>query len=439
MSVLRWVLGIAFGVSILAFCLVGPVDRTPLHDQEFYQVSKARLDTMQLLRSPKGKLKSDWTKVSITPGYSMPMAGYKPRPRFESVHDSLYARIIEVSNGYSTAFLINVDLLLFPPLLKERIEIKLKEKGLKPFLYLAATHTHNGVGGWDDSILGYWVLGGYNEQWVEETASKIVDAIAKLNPTPSVMMSWEADASEWVENRIAFDKGAKDGKLRGVTLEREDGKSALLVAFSAHATSIGKESLELSADYPADLIKHIETDFDFGMYMAGMVGSHRIIWFPEGDFEYCAKIADLLYQRIEQRTTVQTVDSLSMVARHVPIAFGPSQMHIEKNWKVRDWVFRSLVNPLEGELTLLELGDLIMIGTPCDFSGEIYVRSELEAFAKARGKQLVITSFNGNYNGYITYDGHYDSLAKDEVRVMNWVGPYFGDYFSEMITALVAK
>jgi hypothetical protein len=80
-----------------------------------------------------------------------------------------------------------------------------------------------------------------------------------------------------------------------------------------------------------------------------------------------------------------------------------------------------------------------MIGTPCDFSGEIFVRNNLGEFATKHNRHLMITSFNGNYVGYITYDGHYDSIKNAETREMNWVGPYFGEYFSTMIKKVIEK
>ncbi|MFN8886359.1 MAG: hypothetical protein ACK5WF_02770, partial [Cyclobacteriaceae bacterium] len=106
---------------------------------------------------------------------------------------------------------------------------------------------------------------------------------------------------------------------------------------------------------------------------------------------------------------------------------------------VRNWAFSSLVGPLQGELTVLQLGNILLIGTPCDFSGEIFVNKELEALAARQGKKMIITSFNGNYTGYVTDDRYYAAGNEEEVMALNWVGPYFGEYYSEMITHLITK
>ena len=438
----KWIAGIILVLLLLAVSLVGPIDRTPLKEQPFYQNMMAKLDTLKPSVHPATQaLKIGWANANITPSYPMPMAGYTPRPKFESVHDSLYARVLAIDNGSITSYLISTDLMLFPPALRERIEQKLEQAQVKNyFLYLSATHTHNGVGGWNDSILGKLVLGDYHDEWIEQSAQLIVRKIVEANASKqeAKLSYFESDLSEWVDNRIAFDQGKTDGILRGLSIERKDGSKGILLTFSAHATSITKKSLQLSGDYPAEVVKKLKSKgWNFGMFMAGMVGSHRFKWMPEKDFELVTRSADILVTKMDTAVFTPAPDSLTIKTMHVPIEFGPSQLRIEKNWRARDWVFRGLVYPLKGELTFLEIGDIIFIGTPCDFSGEIFTSEQMNKWAP--GKHLIITSFNGDYAGYITYDKHYEVVTKDEVMTMNWVGPYYGTYFTDMVKALVEK
>ena len=76
------------------------------------------------------------------------------------------------------------------------------------------------------------------------------------------------------------------------------------------------------------------------------------------------------------------------------------------------------------------------MGTPCDFSGELV--PDLEKGLAAPEENLIMTSFNGGYIGYITPDKYYN-LKKYETRDMNLFGPYNGAYLSEMITRLLQK
>ncbi len=429
--------------AVLLFSLVGPIDRTPLNEQEYYQSMMDDLSTQQFSSYPPSKkLNAGWGKISITPDHPMPMAGYRMRSGFETVHDSLYARVITLNNGATSVYLITIDLLLFPPSLKQKLNQRIAEEfPSKPFLYYSATHTHNGIGGWNNSLVGEFVLGDYEARWVNEVAEKLIDEMKSIeNTLKSAHLSyWKADAHKYVENRL-LPGAPHDGWLRGLKLVRDDSSVAHLVTFSAHATSISKKSLSLSGDYPAALVNKLEEEKNsFGMFMAGMVGSHRLAGINETEFALVDKAGEILHEKIDTAIEETLNDSLTIKTAHLPIHFGGAQMRLTKNWKLRNWVFSSVLDPLQGELTYFEIGNIILIGTPCDFSGELFITKRLADLATANNKQLIITSFNGDYVGYITEDDHYESLSRDEVMTMNWVGPYYGTYFTDMISVLLKK
>jgi neutral ceramidase len=425
---------------LLGVALIAPIDRTPLVDQPFYQQAMKSLDTLAVSETPKTSLKAGWAKVNITPKGQMPMAGYMQRDHYDSVHDSLYIRIIVLESGGQTIAMINADLLLFPPVLKERLQMKLDQVMPGVFLYLSATHNHNGIGAWDESLVGQFALGEFDYTWINQTVDAIATAIQNIKPIHASIQYWESDADELVINRIAHSKGKKDGMLRGFILNRVDSLKACLFTFSAHATTLTKENQTLSADYPSEVITRLEEGVDFGMFMAGMVGSHAFAPMPpEKEYDLVKKEGMFLTEMIGHMKAEPQKDSIEISTSHFPIPFGPAQLRISANWKARNWAFLSVLDDLEGELTYLKLGNILMIGTPCDFSGEIAVNEKLHAYAKARGLNLIITSFNGNYVGYITHDGHYDSINRTEIREMNWVGPYYGRYFSEMIRKMIDK
>jgi neutral ceramidase len=439
-KILRFLFYFLSVLVLLAVALFAPIDRTPLAEQPFYQQGIQSLDTLGVSTTPKSPLKAGWTKVNITPNRQMPMAGYMPRDHYDAIHDSLYVRILLLESGGQTIALINVDLLLFPPALKERLQLKLDQVMPGVFLYLSATHNHNGIGAWDESLVGQFALGEFDYQWINQTVDAIVMAIQKIKPVPASIQYWESNADELVVNRIAHSKGKKDGKLRGFLLNRTDSSKACLFTFSAHATTLTKENQTLSADYPAEVINRMEKGVDFGMFMAGMVGSHAFAPMPpEREYDLVKKEGMRLTEMFGTMITDSKTDSLTFGTTHYPISFGPSQLRVAANWKARNWVFNAFLDDLEGELTYLQIGNILMIGTPCDFSGEIAVNQKLHEYAKAKGLNLIITSFNGNYVGYITHDGHYDSINRTEIREMNWVGPYYGQYFAEMIRKMIDK
>jgi hypothetical protein len=439
-KILRWLLWIFLTLAVIVVSLIGPVDDTPLQEQPFYKNTIKQLTEIQPIHSDgKSPLKTSWVAINITPPGPMPMAGYAPRDHFEKVHDSVYVRVLGIDNGSVQCFIVSADLLLFPPALKTKIVAKAASQNR--FLYFTATHAHSSLGGWNDSVVGNLILGHYNEAWVDGLAERIVSSIdaSSNNMKPSSIAYFESDASEYVENRIDSEKGAVDGFVRGFKITRDDGTKGLLASYSAHPTNISHLSLELSGDYPNALIKKAESNgYNFAMFGAGMVGSHRVKWMEEREFVMCDTLAARLFRKIET-SSGSKLEGSEISTAVFPIEYGPSQLHVLQKFKVRDWAFRSLFTRLKGDINYLKIGQVIMLGTPCDFSGEIFTRDGLGKIADAKQEKLFITSFNGEYVGYITYDDHYFHSEQEEVMAMNWVGPFYGSYYSQIVKKILEK
>lgn len=444
-KILRGTLYTLAFLVIAVVALLAPIDWTPLHERQFYRDMMGRLDTLAIANHPPAAaLKAGWARVNITPDRPMPMAGYNPRDRFTDVHDSLYVSVMAFDNGAATAFIISADLLLFPPELRKTVDLWVKRtRFANAFLYFGAVHTHNGVGGWENTMVGEFAVGKYDPKWVSQTADKILSAMedAHNSARDASLAYFEADGSEWVANRLAPDAPV-DGLIRGITINRIDSARAMLVTYSAHPTSISSKSHSLSADYPGSLRDELAAsgESDFTLFMAGMVGSHKLKGFgARKDFEITEWAGASIAQKIRDASATELPGQLNISTARLPVMQGPSQLRITQNIHVRDWVFRSAAGSLEGEICVLALGDVVLLGTSCDFSGELFARDHYEQLAVQHGKELIITSFNGYYTGYITYDEHYEKGTKDEVTTMNWVGPYFGAYYTDIITRLLDK
>ncbi len=438
-KILRWITGVIGALTLLAISLIGPVDNSPLATKEFYNNTMLRLDTFSPRVHPaKTKFRASWAKINITPKSSMPMAGYAPRDHFDSVHDSIYVRILVIDNGSIQCSIISADLLLFPPALKNKI---LQQENKNQFLYFTATHAHSSLGAWDNSLIGNLILGSYNEPWLDSLANKIHCAIdnAAKHLQPSSINYFEADANEYVENRLDPEHGQVDGMIRGLKIIREDGSKGLMVGYNAHPTNISHLSRVLSGDYPSSLVRQAEhDDFDFAMFAASTIGSHRVKGISESEFARCDTLAARLYKKVSAVKMIPIKDS-TISTSIIPIDYGPSQLHILQKYKVRDWAFKLLFRKLNGDIRYLKIGNVILLGTPCDFSGEILVRDNLDKIASEQKEKLFITSFNGDYVGYITYDDHYGQSEQEEVMAMNWVGTHYGSYYSQIVKKILAR
>ncbi|HMQ01084.1 MAG TPA: hypothetical protein PKC24_14985 [Cyclobacteriaceae bacterium] len=430
---------------LLPFCFIAPIDRKDLKEQHFYQQMMQQFDEAEFQKFPSStSLKIGWSKVNIMTSYPMPMAGYNRVGNYDSVHDSLYTRIMAIDNGNVITYLINADLLIFPPDLKAAIENELELHGRTcELLYYGATHTHHGTGAWEDNHLGEIMMGDYDANWIAFASQSILRGLdlARHNTLPATLNFWDAFAGDFVKNRLTGNYLGMDDYLRGIEVLRADSSRALMITYSAHPTSIDRHHKIVSADYPAPLIDYMENvDYDFAMFMAGAVGSHSKAGFCKSDFELCEEAGQALAGRIKQSMARSDfADELDIQYINLPVIHGPSQARISKNLRIRDWFFKFMNGELKGYVKVLVLGDIVLLGTSNDFSGELLVRKQIPAYANALGKKIIVTSFNGDYTGYITYDNHYHNHKPNEVSLMNWVGPYFGNYYTEIILKLLDK
>lgn len=424
---------------VLLLSLVAPIDFTPLEDQPFYNRMMTRLDTFQLTKHASTQhTMVGWSQFTIVPDYSLPMAGYKPRGHFTEVHDSVYMKIMAINNGSVTAYLISADLLLFPPVLKDLILSGLPDDG-KHFVYFSATHTHTSIGGWDPSLLGNILMGEYDEQWMKTLANETIShmELARSSALPAKIGYWEEDVSKYIGNRIDANAPA-DGKLRGIRVLRSDSTSSLFYSLGAHATLISKKLTLISADYPGEVARQLSHKYDFVQYMAGMVGSQRFEGYNTiHNFQLTAKVGELFASVVLNSTPTWMPEQLEIKTGRVNIEHGASQLRLLDDIKLRDWVFRAVSRPLQAEFTLLKIGNTLLIGTSCDFSGELAVVEGLETIANENNLKLIVTSFNGDYTGYITEDSHYCTNDDEEVMSLNWVGPFYGKYYAKSIKKII--
>ena len=124
--------------------------------------------------------------------------------------------------------------------------------------------------------------------------------------------------------------------------------------------------------------------------------------------------------------------TLSMSYHEFPVSLREPHLRLNEYIRIRPWIFNFILGDVTADIKILQLGDLLMIGMPCDFSGELV--SEINH----RGHSIIITSFNGKYVGYITKDEIYNKKVH-EVEQMNWFGPYNGSYFTEIANELIKK
>ena len=440
----RLIMALGLGIIFCLIATIAPVDKTPLSESRYYQLAQQKLDSLNssyTLQDSK-YFKAGWAKTNITPQYPLPLAGYGARKGVfvSTVHDSVWARGFVFDNGFNKSAIITLDLLIIPPAVTEALRILLPEIGYsQDQIFLSATHTHCSVGGWADSWIGTQFAGKYQNEIVNDLAIAIITTIkkAETNLVSAKVGYARYDASPFTRNRLVGEKGSRDTWLRVVKIQQESGAVALITTFAAHATVLSHRQMNYSRDYPGALVDSLEniTNVDFAAFCAGAVGSHSPVTKGGKSYNKIALLASNLKSLIGANVSsipINKVQQSGTIRFDVPLR--KPHIRVAANWRVRPWIFEKLTEVSPAYISLLRIGNIAFIGTPCDFSGELI--AAIDEKANALDLNVLVTSFNGGYIGYITKDEWYN-LKEYETFVMNWFGPYNGAYFVNLIQRLL--
>jgi hypothetical protein len=435
----------AFGVILLLLFIfavfsIAPVDRTPIQKYAVYDQMLTSLDTLEVVvATPRKGFAVGFAKVNLTPPFETSTAGYakrKSRP-FSSVMDSLYVRALVIDNGSQRVAIVSADLLIIPPTVSRLLEERLAGSGFTlDNIYLGATHSHNSIGNWGEGATRF-IYGEYKDSVVQFITDRIIESIhvASQNTLSSAIYTAKIPVPQAVENRV-IDGGVEDSLMRLIEIHRADSSKLLFMTYTAHATCLYSSDEGLSRDYPGKLVDTFEEQgFEFAMFMAGSVGSHRCSPPKLGApcIEWMAENLWNGYHSAKKEFHEITDSTLSMV--RAPLLLADPQVKLTPEWKARAWLFRLTFGEYPVWLTSLRLGDLVMLGTPCDYSGEF--DASLDAYADSLGSDVMVTSFNGGYIGYVTPVTHYD-VEHSETQLMNWYPPGNGEYITQCLRKLIA-
>lgn len=433
------VLVLLASVLLLLVMLIQPIDRTPYPDTGHYAAWKEQLDEIDLLET-KGQLQASWAKVNITPNEPAPMGGYGHRwgKHFEEVHDSLFVRVIALRNPFTTIYFLSADMLIMPPNVTQRLGELLEDEGIAlSDIHFGATHTHHGLGEWGQKLAGRLFSGKYKVETEIRLAQQFKEAIlgASLNWSNTEVAYSEHINLENIRYRLGVDDGVVDPWIRSLIFRRDDGREAKLLTYGAHATLLPARLMYLSRDFPGVLVDSLELQgLDFAMYMSGAVGSMGAKADGETPFERIDNMTKGILEHIDDRESVPLEEIL--MSRYIEIPMPKPSVRIHKSLALRPWVFRAFFGEQSNQLRISKIGKVLLIGVPADFSGEIM--QELDAYADARGLELMITSFSGGYIGYVTPDKMY-GYDVEETRIMSWNGYQFGGYLTEVIRDIIDK
>ena len=190
--------------------------------------------------------------------------------------------------------------------------------------------------------------------------------------------------------------------------------------------------MEISGDYPGYWERKMEaTSTDLALFFAGSVGSQS----PVGEGKGFDKpkfieeaLADSLNVHLPQIVLNDTVTFTAVTLKmHLP----DYNMRLTTKIDLSSALSKKLLPP-PGDVYLqaLRIGNLLWITAPSDFSGEYAL--QLKNTLAAKGFIANVSSFNGNYVGYIV-PGRYYYMDEYESKLMGWFGPNMGEYTMDLI------
>jgi hypothetical protein len=142
-------------------------------------------------------------------------------------------------------------------------------------------------------------------------------------------------------------------------------------------------------------------------------------------------LARLLTERLPQTALTNSV-TFGMLG--LDVTMPPLNVRLSDGIRLRPWLAGKLVPARSHSfLQVFRLDASVWISTPCDFSGELALG--IKDFLLARGSSAVVTSFNGDYVGYMIPSRYYH-LNGYEPRLMSFFGPTVPDYFDELIRTM---
>jgi hypothetical protein len=442
----RFLITLVFLSVLLALVLFTTATEESYQESDYYketinQLSQIQFDT---LKQANTIFKAGWSRRNITPEKLAPLAGYGiVRGKTKAIHDSLFVSVIVLESNTRQAVILSYDLLIAPPMIVNRLAEELAQLGLqRENIFFTATHTHHGVGGWAKGVAGWLIAGGHDVQITENIVKQTFLAIqeAQQNLMPARIGFGKVNAPEFVKSRLHEHQERLDTWVRYLKIQQLSGKTACLLSYSAHATCTDGLLEVFSRDYAGAVVdsleKNMQSPIDLAVFSAGTVASHTPMDFGLHNDAWIGKIGQGLAERLlSQFDSVLLKDTVPLSIHQLPVKFGTTNLRVSDNIKLADWAFKLLYPEHNIYIAILQIGDILWLGMPCDFSGEFMAILEKTAFKK--NKKLIITSFNGTYMGYLTPDEYY-TLPHYETREMNWLGKK-GSYFTELIEKIIAQ
>lgn len=439
---------LALILALLFYFSTNTIETDPYFESGYYKNTLAKMDTaFQEKTEAQGELLAGFARINITPQNvkvspdaskgefnAIKLAGYGDGQIAVGIHDSLFAKAIAVEVEGKELVFLSADMVIIPESVVLEVESNLKEKISRAQILFGATHTHASIGNCIPGFVGESFEGDFQPEVVTWLGKKFTQLIlnARKDRKPATLASGYIRVPNLIRNRIIGETGRLNDKLNLVTFTQKDGKKAAIGIFGAHATTIGPWNDKFSGDYPGYFQRSLEAKgIDLALFFAGTVGSHSNKGKGE-KFEKAKYIGETLADSAKVLIDKLESDSvITMTALATEIEIPELQaFYVSDRLRLSPWAGGKLMAEMKSiYLQGVKLNDLVWIAMPYELSGEYGI--DLKNALELEGFDSALTSFNGQYLGYIVPQKYY-YYDTYEARLMGWYGPSMGDYLMEL-------
>lgn len=390
------------------------------------------------------QLRAGTAKIDITPPVGTPLAGYSARRGQPSTgaHDPLYARALAVTNGAATWVVVSCDLLIIDDHLYDAVLARIQQARPLPreSLWLVATHTHSGPGGYGRKFVEKLSMGHYDPSVFQHLTSRISEAaLQAMDQVRLVQVGTETEpAPGLTANRLAED-GPTDPAVTVWGFRDDRSVMAVMVHFAAHPTILSSRNREFSADYPGAVAQALETRMPGSvcLLIPGALGDQRPV--TEGAQSddrwvrvrwYGTQVADAA-SRALQRMTFHATQQLTVTGRDVPLP--PAAVRLG-GVRLPSWLGARLLDA-DGRVSVVNLDGGRLIGVPADLTLETAQQLSRD-LPSLRSRPHWWVGFVNDYVGYIIPPRFYGSDAYEAQLALN--GPHMDRWLTAALAPLLA-
>ncbi len=384
-------------------------------------------------------------KVDITPdvrALQVPLGGYAARKDAPAtgVHDPIFARAVVLSDGKQAIRIVSVDLCFIPANLRDAVRTHLKNPNAP--LFLCATHTHSApdpLALHAGNTIAFPGFSKFDSALRDFTAKRIADAVNGAESRLEAAAVEVAAAKVDGLNRNRRSEKTLDTELGIVNIRQANGEiGALLVNFASHPTIYGDKMREISADWCGAMTAKLDAANNgksgVSLFLNGAEGdASPVADKGKTDEERVTLYAERMVNAVQEQRRESKPQTNPTLTYHEHVFDLPPRKPNGLFYAAAGSLgasipqakqFVNALMPKKTRLTFAQIGDVLLMGFPCEPTSELGLKAK--ALARKSGYRYpLVVALTNDWLGYALMPEQYKNGGYE--TGMSFYGTNFGD------------